>query len=230
MAAAMALGQQSVGAATQPLGIDVSDYQGDVNWSDVAAAGVQFVYIKATEGTYYENADFASQYNGSYDAKLIRGSYHFARPDTTTGATQADYFVAHGGGWSADNQTLPGVLDIEYNPYGAECYGQSASEMVAWVHSFANEYKAKTGRDIIIYTTADWWNTCTGSSTAFGSTNPLWVANYGVSEPALPAGWGVYTFWQYSSTATVSGVSGGCDVNHFNGTAARLLALANNTK
>ena len=113
-------------AATVTKGQDVSSYQGSVNWTAQYSAGSRFAYIKATEGTYYTNPDFAQQYNGSYNAGLIRGSYHFATPNTTAGSTQADYFVAHGGGWSKDGKTLPGALDIEYNPYGAECYGLSA--------------------------------------------------------------------------------------------------------
>ena len=116
-------------AATITKGLDVSGFQGNVNWTAQWNAGARFAYVKATEGTYYTNPSFAQQYNGSYNIGMIRGSYHFARPDTTTGATQANYFVAHGGGWSKDGKTLPGALDIEYNPYGAECYGLSQSAM-----------------------------------------------------------------------------------------------------
>ena len=112
-------------AATVTYGQDVSGHQGNVNWSAQWSAGSRFAYVKATEGTYYTNPYFAQQYNGSYNVGMIRGSYHFARPDTTSGATQANYFVDHGGGWSRDGRTLPGALDIEYNPYGATCYGLS---------------------------------------------------------------------------------------------------------
>src|SRR5690242_15584804 len=121
--AVMVSGGTPAAAATVTYGQDVSSYQGSVNWTAQWNAGSRFAFIKATEGTYYTNPSFAQQYNGSYNVGMIRGSYHFARPDTTSGATQADYFVNHGGGWSADGKTLPGALDIEYNPYGAECYG-----------------------------------------------------------------------------------------------------------
>ncbi|KAG8700521.1 hypothetical protein FRC09_005912 [Ceratobasidium sp. 395] len=141
----------------QPKGIDVSSYQGNVDWAAQKSAGITFTYIKATEGTGYTNSYFSSQYSGSYNAGIIRGAYHFARPDVSTGATQADYFVAHGGGWSADGKTLPGALDIEYNPYGATCYGLSAASMVSWIKSFSDQYRAKTGRYPTIYTTTDWW-------------------------------------------------------------------------
>src|SRR4051794_1089875 len=165
------------GAAPAGLqGQDVSSYQGNVNWSAQWNAGSRFAYIKATEGTYYTNAYFAQQYNGSYNVGMIRGSYHFARPDTTSGATQADYFVAHGGGWSRDGRTLPGALDIEYNPYGSTCYGLSQSSMRGWITSFLNEYHARTTRWPVLYTTTDWWNTCIGNYNAWASEAPLWIA------------------------------------------------------
>ncbi|MET8558749.1 lysozyme [Streptomyces sp. NPDC004959] len=208
--------------AVQTEGVDVSSYQGNVNWSALWNSGVKWAYTKATEGTYYTNPSFTQQYNGSYNVGMIRGSYHFATPDTTSGATQANYFVAHGGGWSKDGKTLPGVLDIEWNPYGAQCYGKSASAMVSWIKDFANTYKSRTGRDVVIYTATSWWKTCTGNSAAFGSTNPLWVARYASSVGTLPAGWGFYTMWQYTSTGPTVG-----DHNKFNGALDRVRALAN---
>ena len=63
--------------------------------------------------------------------------------------------------------TLPGALDIEYNPYGAECYGLSLSAMRTWVSSFVNQYHAKTGRWAVVYTTTDWWTTCNGNYSGF---------------------------------------------------------------
>jgi GH25 family lysozyme M1 (1,4-beta-N-acetylmuramidase) len=206
-------------AGTQ--GLDVSGYQGNVNWSAQWSAGSRFAYIKATEGTYYSNPYFAQQYNGSYNVGMIRGSYHFARPDTTTGAAQADYFIAHGGGWSADGKTLPGALDIEYNPYGATCYGKSASGMVSWIASFINEYHAKTSRWAVIYTTTDWWSTCTGNYSGFWANSPLWIARYASSVGTLPSGASVYSFWQWTSSGTLAG-----DSDVWNGSLDRLKALA----
>lgn len=94
-------------------GIDVSGYQPSINWATVKANGVKFAFIKATEGTGYTNPSFSSQYTGATNNGIIRGGYHFARPDVSSGAAQASYFLAHGGGWSADGITLPGALDIE---------------------------------------------------------------------------------------------------------------------
>jgi len=213
-------------AAAAPAGTqgqDVSGYQGSVNWTAQWNAGSRFAYIKATEGTYYTNPSFAQQYNGSYNVGMIRGSYHFARPDTTTGATQADYFVAHGGGWSKDGKTLPGALDIEYNPYGSECYGLSQSSMRSWITSFSNEYHAKTTRWPVLYTTTDWWNTCIGNYNAWSGNSPLWIARYASAVGTLPPGYSVYSFWQWTSSCPFAG-----DSDVWNGTLARLKVLACN--
>jgi GH25 family lysozyme M1 (1,4-beta-N-acetylmuramidase) len=206
-------------------GLDVSGHQGNVDWNSVKAKGATFAYVKATEGTGYTSPYFSQQYAGSYNVGLVRGAYHFALPDRSSGATQANYLLAHGGGWSADNRTLPAALDIEYNPYGATCYGLSQSAMRSWIADFVNTYHARTGRWATIYTTTDWWKSCTGNYSGFAANNPLWIARYASAVGELPAGWGVYTFWQWASQpGTFPG-----DQNVFNGSSARLVALANNT-
>ncbi|WP_381792532.1 lysozyme [Streptomyces niveus] len=210
-------------------GIDVSNWQGSINWASVKAAGIDFAYMKATEGTNFKDASFNANYTNSYNAGLIRGAYHFARPNSSNGATQANYFASNGGGWSKDGKTLPGVLDIEGNPSGASCYGLSTTQMRTWVNDFYNTYKARTGRDVVIYTTASWWNSCTGNWTGMAAKSPLWVAHWGTTSPNIPAGFPTWTIWQYTATGRVSGVSGDVDRNKFNGSMDRLVALANNT-
>ncbi|MGH4035502.1 lysozyme [Actinomycetota bacterium Odt1-20B] len=212
----------SDGNAASVEGVDVSSHQGNVAWQTLWNSGVRWAYVKATESTSYTNPYFAQQYNGSYNVGMIRGSYHFATPDTTSGATQANYFVDHGGGWSKDGKTLPGALDIEWNPYGAACFGKSASGMVSWIRDFLNQYKARTGRDAVIYTATSWWKQCTGNYGGFAANNPLWIARYNTSPGELPAGWGFHTIWQYTSTGPTVG-----DHNKFNGAYDRLQALAN---
>jgi GH25 family lysozyme M1 (1,4-beta-N-acetylmuramidase) len=208
-------------SAVRTPGMDVSGYQGNVDWSAAWSGGGRFAYVKATESTSYTNPYFTQQYNGSYNVGMIRGAYHFATPDTSGGATQADYFIAHGGGWSADGKTLPGALDIEYNPYGASCYGLSKAGMVNWIHAFANEYHAREGVYPVIYSTFDWWNTCTGNSSGFATTSPFWIAKYSSSAGTLPAGYDYYTFWQHADSGVFPG-----DQDYFNGDTSRLKALA----
>ena len=182
------------------LGVDISSYQGNFKWSTWTKKDKDFAYIKATEGTSYKSPYFSKQYKGAAKAGMIRGAYHFANPAGKAGYKQARYFVKNGGGWSADGHTLPGVLDIEYNPYGSTCYGISKKKTIAFVTSFTKEYKKLTGKDAVIYTTTDWWTQCTGNSSKFAKTNPLWIARYGSKKPGtLPKGWEKATFWQYTS-------------------------------
>jgi GH25 family lysozyme M1 (1,4-beta-N-acetylmuramidase) len=205
-------------------GLDVSHWQGTINWTDVKNKGAKFAYIKATEGTSYKDPMFNTNYLQAYNVGLVRGAYHFAQPASSSGAAQADYFASHGGAWSRDNQTLPGMLDIEYNPSGSTCYGLSQSAMRSWITSFLNEYHAKTTRWATIYTTTDWWTQCTGNYSGYAANDPLDIARYSSSVGTLPAGWSFYTFWQWADHGTFPG-----DQDVFNGSQARLLALANNT-
>ncbi|MER5743318.1 GH25 family lysozyme [Streptomyces sp. NPDC002225] len=208
-----------------PLGVDVSSWQGGINWGSVRGAGIEFAWMKATEGTTYKDPTFSANYLGAYNAGVIRGAYHFARPDVSGGAAQADFFASNGGAWSRDNLTLPGVLDIE-----GSCYGKTAAAMQTWILDFYNRYKARTGRDVVIYTSPSWWNSCTGGWSGMSARSPLWVAHWTTaSNPSIPAGFPYWTVWQYSSTGSVSGVSGNVDRDRFGGDRSRLLALANNT-
>jgi GH25 family lysozyme M1 (1,4-beta-N-acetylmuramidase) len=210
-------------AAAQPAvpGLDVSDHQPVIDWNAVASQGAQFAYVKATEGIGFASPDFTSQYDGAAQAGLLRGAYHFALPNQSAGAAQASYFVASGGGWTGDGRTLPGALDIEYNPYGAECYGLSQSAMVSWIASFADTYQALTSAWPVIYTDAGWWDRCTGDYGGFASQDPLWMPTYGPDGSTLPAGWSFYTISQYAPSGMFPG-----DQDIFNGPASQLDKLA----
>jgi lysozyme len=199
-------------------GIDVSSWQGTVDWSAQWSAGKRFAWVKATEGTNYASPTFSAQYNGAYKQGFIRGAYHFALPNKSSGAAQAKYFSNHGGGWSGDGKTLPGVLDMEYNPYGGDCYGMSKSKMKSWISSFSNYYKSRWDKYPVIYTSTSWWKKCVNSS--FSKTNALWVARYGSSVGTLPYNWAYYTIWQYSDSPI--------DQDSFNGSAAQLKKFATN--
>jgi GH25 family lysozyme M1 (1,4-beta-N-acetylmuramidase) len=221
------LAPQALAAAAGPAGVrglDVSGWQTltRANWTTIYKNGARFAYVKATESTDYTSSQFSEQYGDSYAAGLMHGAYHFATPNTSSGATQASYFVAHGGGWSADGRTLPPLLDIEYNPYGATCYGLSQSAMVSWISSFSSRMRSLTGRYPAIYSTTDWWTQCTGNSRAF-SSNPLFIARYTTSSSpgTLPASWSKYTFWQWADSGVFPG-----DQDVFNGSTTQLAKFA----
>jgi len=204
------------------LGMDVSGWQPNVDWPTQWANGARFAYIKASEGTYYTSSHFAGQFAGSYNVGMIRGAYHFATPNTTDGATQARFFYAHGGSWAPDGRTLPPLLDIEYATDGSgTCWGLSPAQMSWWISDFVRTLRSLTGVNPAIYSTANWWNTCTGSNNTFGAF-PLFVARYGTSTPgALPASWLNWTMWQYASSGVFAG-----DQDIFNGGMTQLQQFA----
>ncbi|WP_256213966.1 GH25 family lysozyme [Arthrobacter sp. ov118] len=215
-------------------GLDVSGHQPSVDWQQQWNLGARFAYVKATEGNYYSSETFASQYQGSRSVGMVRGAYHFAIPNWSSGADQARYFLQNGGGWSADGYTMPPVLDIEFNPYagrtisgfyfGNTCYDMSAAQLTSWLRDFGNTMRSLTGRLPVIYTNTSWWRECTADATAFGDY-PLWVAAYPSSPSdyagSLPSSWSNYSIWQYSSMGTFAG-----DSNVWNGDYASLKRFA----
>ncbi|MCC3277709.1 hypothetical protein LJ754_00835 [Arthrobacter sp. zg-Y40] len=199
-------------AAFQPsgiLGMDVSSHQGTVDWRTAWNQGSRFAYAKATEGQYYRNPEFKSQYAGAGSVGMYRGAYHFAIPTPGSGAGDANFFLDNGGMWTADGRTLPPLLDIEYNPYpslGDTCYNMGPASMTQYVYDFSQVVQARTGRLPVIYTTTDWWSRCTGNTGAF-SDHSLHIASYAKDVGPLPNGWGRYAIWQFSSTGPFVGDS-----------------------
>ena len=198
------VGEQPPGTDGKPLGLDVSGWQKNVNWAAVKNAGARFAYVKTSEGPWTLNDYFGQQYNGAASAGLLRGGYHFARPNLSSGASQAQVMLDSGGGWSADGKTLPPALDIEDNPYVSsdrtnKCYGMTSTALVAWVKDFTRIIKASTGKDAVIYTSYYFWQECFGGSNTFAGTNPLWIAAYYASSPWMPGQWPSHTFWQYAN-------------------------------
>ena len=224
--------EQPFATRGQPLGLDVSGWQPSVNWSSVRANGARFAYVKATEGTTFRNPQFGAQYTGARSVGLLRGAYHFGRPDVSDGAAQARFFVNNGGGWSPDGVTMPPVLDIEDNPYAGlnRCYGASPGQLATWVRDFTQTVYRMTNKQAMIYTSYYFWRDCLGNTSEFSQINPLWLASYYTSGPSVPGGWPTYTAWQYANafadaSQTRSATFPG-DQNVFNGSMDQLRRLA----
>ncbi len=166
---------------------------------------------KATEGTTYTDATFATNWHGMASAGLVRGAYHFARPGSDPLA-QASHFVstvANAGGFNT-SKTLQLVLDLEAND------GKSPSAVYSWTKAFIERVHNLTGKPGIIYTGYYFWKDSVQGSSNFDA--PLWIASYTSAKPAgIPSPWsGVgWAFWQYSSSGSVSGVSGNVDTDYF---------------
>jgi GH25 family lysozyme M1 (1,4-beta-N-acetylmuramidase) len=192
-------------------GVDVASYQhpnrAAINWPRVHASGIGFAAVKATEGAYYRNPYALTDLAQARAAGLAVAAYAFAIPNGNGASrgpvTQANYLLRFLGTMS---RSVPVMLDIEYNPYGRECYGLTARAMVSWISSFNSEVKAKTGRKPILYVPASWWAACTRSNKGFGQRK-LWVPDYTTApSPRLPAGGKTWSFWQYTSIGTVRGI------------------------
>jgi len=112
------------------------------------------------------------------------------------------------------------MLDLE-SEGGATCWGLSASAMVAWIKDFSDRYHSKTGRYPMLYTNPSWWQSCTGNSNAFVSTNPLVLARYASAPGTIPGGWPYQTIWQNSDSYAYGG-----DSDIFNGSIDNLRKLA----
>jgi GH25 family lysozyme M1 (1,4-beta-N-acetylmuramidase) len=202
----------SAAIAGDEQGVDVASFQhpggAPINWSQVAASGIGFAAVKATEGAYYQNPYALTDLAGAEAAGLSVVAYAFAIPNgngsSNSPVTQANYLVKYLGSYAT---SVPVMLDIEYNPYsGGQCYGLKGSNLVAWVAAFDAQIQAKTGRMPVIYTPPTWWDSCTGDSTGFGP-DPLWVPSITTGSPVLPDGWANWAVWQYSGTGTVNGIT-----------------------
>jgi GH25 family lysozyme M1 (1,4-beta-N-acetylmuramidase) len=211
-------------------GVDVASFQhpsgAAINWAQVASAGKKFAAVKSTEGDYYENRYALNDLAQARAAGLSVAAYAFAIPNgggsSASPVTQADDIINYLKSGSAG--IPPIMLDIEYDPYVSQdgtnqCYGLSQSAMVTWISNFVTEVKNKTGLYPIIYSTTGWWTSCTGNSASFAS-DPLWIASFNTLNPPspgpLPAGWANWTYWQYASNGTVSGISGSVDLDQLN--------------
>ena len=207
-------------------GIDVSAFQGAIDWAAVAAGGAQFAYIRASEQEGIPDAYFAANYQGAKTNGLYAGAYHRARPDVSGGRAQADYLIDHAG-YVEDGRTLPPMLDIEWpraNWTGLNaCYNLTPAQVSAWIRDFVVEVSARTGRLAMVYTNPNWWNPCTGNDTSFGQY-PLFNSGYVPSPPPPPAGWATWTLWQYANAGSLPG-----DQDVFNGDYAALARLAGGT-
>jgi len=185
-------------------GIDVSQWQGAVNWQSVKQSGVAFAFARATYGSTLIDPQFSANRHGMRAAGVIGGAYHFF-VTADDPEQQANLFIKAVG--SLEGGDLPPVLDVE-----AE--SGTGGNLVSGVETWLNLVEQGLGRRPMIYTAPSFWNEyMTGE---FGRY-PLWVAEYGVSAPKPVNGWNAWTFWQYSSTGSVAGINGSVDLDYFNG-------------
>jgi GH25 family lysozyme M1 (1,4-beta-N-acetylmuramidase) len=202
--------------ATYLEGLDVSHYQGTIDWSGVAGAGKRFAIMKATEGQAYVDPTYATNHAAARAVGLPVSAYHFANPSSAPddAVLEADWYVNNAA-------LIPGdmvpALDLE------QTGGLSVSALQAWVGTWLGEVSTKLGVRPMIYTSPAFWSSAMGDTTMFADQgySVLWIAHWATSSPTVPAdNWGGHgwTFWQYSNCGSVTGISGCVDLDRYNGT------------
>ncbi len=200
-------------------GIDVSKFQGDIDWSKVADSGVKFAWIKATEGGDHADERFQANWEGAKAAGVPHGAYHFVywcRPPMEEMA----FFEQNA---PVEVDALPPVLDVEATPTSKTCKKHLTQEgAVAQMRVMLQEMERHYGKRPVIYTTVDFYEAIL-SNGAF-SDYPIWVRSTKY-HPAVKYGSRAWTFWQYQSDAHVAGIGPKVDRNAFYGTKAEWTAF-----
>ena len=198
-------------------GIDISVWQGQVDWRLAHANGVNFVFMKATEGSDHADPGFDQNWRAAAAAGVPHGAYHFFY-HCSSAALQARWFEAH---VPKAQGTLPPVLDMEWTPRSPTCPNKRPATVVrrdakVFLEAVARHY----GKRPIIYTTVDFYN-----------ENQLWHLN-GVdfwlrsvaAHPSDSFPGQRWLIWQYSGTGSVPGIAGRVDLNVFQGSSATFAA------
>jgi len=179
-------------------GIDISEYQ-SADLRAVRAGGVGFVICKATEGLGWTDPTFAERMGAARGAGLIRGAYHFARPQAgRSGAQEAAFFLEHARLHLQTGDLFP-CLDIETTTL-------DRAGTIGYVRSFTDHVHAATGWQTILYTYPAFL-------TWPPMPNPLWIAGPGDSRPPQLAGFRPPVIWQTSFTGHVRGINGAVDLD-----------------
>ena len=193
-------------------GIDVSKYQGDVDWNAVANAGVKFAWIKATEGGDHADERFQANWEGARAAGIPRGAYHFVywcRPP----AEEMAWFERTA---PVDSDALPPVLDVEATPESKTCKRHlEPTQTVREMREMLEEMERHFGKRPVIYTTVDFYGAILSDGAL--SDYPIWVRSTKY-HPSVRYGSRAWTFWQYQADGRVPGIAGKVDRNAFFGT------------
>ncbi|MVN78341.1 hypothetical protein GO988_18580 [Hymenobacter sp. HMF4947] len=191
-------------------GIDVSAYQGRIDWAEVARHRVRFAFIKASEGITLRDPRFARNWRGARAAGILSGAYHYFQPNRD-GGEQAALFISTVPLRSGD---LPPVLDVEAPKF--HDVAELRREVRQWLEQVEAHYQV---RPILYSNYAFYRHYLAGHFDDY----PLWLAHYEVDRPALPAE--RWIIWQHSDEAYVPGIRGTVDFNVFQGNYAALQAL-----
>ena len=209
---ALAVTLPAFAQATEVAGVDLSKWQGEVDFAKIRQAGKTYVFVKVSQGTNGVDPDYARNIAGARAAELLVGSYHFYSTDDTAQA-QFDNLSKH---LDLKPGDLPPVVDIEI------LAKNSLPDLVAELKTFLQLIEGKYGVKPILYSGENFANVNLKGFEA----HPLWLAEYtNAPSPKLPLDWSQWTFWQHTQDGRVPGVDGAVDLDRFNGDEAALRAL-----
>lgn len=197
-------------------GIDVSVYQGAIDWDAVANAGIGFAFIRTSHGLGTLDSRYADNWGEAHRVGIPRGTYQYFSPGQDPVA-QADLLIDRMGDFVDGD--LPPVLDVE------QADGQSPAQIVAAIRAWSDRIQDVLGVLPIIYTAKYFWQDSVGAPADF-LDHPLWIANYTTDCPLIADPWTRWAFWQYSSTGTVDGIATAVDRDVWNGSADELAGFA----
>lgn len=193
-------------------GIDVSHFQGDLNWQELDSIGLVFAICKATEGITYQDPDLTKNWKGIHSTKLSGGAYHFFMSNDDPNKQVSNFTTALG---SIKETDLAPILDLEAGGLvGIIDTVKYQQNVLIWLKAIEEYY----GKTPIVYTNPNFANMYLNFE-AIGEY-PLWIAQYGVDEPQLPKAWRnkAWVFWQNKQTGTLHGAHGeALDHDEFNG-------------
>ena len=191
-------------------GVDVSRWQGDIDWARLRSQGANFVYIKATDGGDHLDPMFKKNWNGAAAAGLKRGAYHFFYW-CRKASEQADWFIRN---VPKQKGALPPVLDVEWNHH-SKCKRRPPRKVVLEkMKVFMDRLEAHYGQRPVIYTAPDFYRD--NLRNAFPN-HPFWLRSVAAHPSKVYPG-REWIFWQYSGSGLSHGVGGRIDLNVFHGT------------
>lgn len=194
-------------------GIDVSHHQNLIDWAQINPREIQFVFIKATEGSSFRDPAFQQNWQNARASGLVTGAYHFFSL-CTSGEQQAQNFIAT---VPVVKNALPPVIDLEY---GANCIPQNHEQVTAALRVMTAKLEQVYQQKAILYATREFYDDYLQQDFL---AHPLWIRDIW-RQPSLPYD-RQWTFWQYANRGHVQGINTFVDLNVFQGSEAQFDAL-----
>lgn len=185
-------------------GIDVSEWQGEIDFAEVYESGIEIVYIRASEGDGYKDPYYLRNYEGAKDNGIKVGFYHYLTARTEAEALeQAEFFVSLIKGLQVDCR-----LAMDFESFG----NLSKQEINNISTVFLDEVKRLSGKEAVIY--SDAYNARFTFNEELAEEYPIWVADYDVTEPGN-GNWSTWVGFQYTDRGRIDGIEGNVDRDYF---------------